>query len=153
MIVVRSGAPARLAGVLVPLIAVGLVVARLVASGLSSGPDDPASPWIVAVLTVVVGCVLGWRALSQRAELRPDVLACRNVIGSFAVDWERVESIAVLRRGPLVVFDVRVRGLRRRLRIGAATRYAGVAADAVLDMLRAHPSARTRLVSDGPSGR
>jgi hypothetical protein len=54
----------------------------------------------------------------------------------------------VLRRWGLVVVDVRVRGMRRRLRLGAATRFGGDEADLVLDVLRAHPAAGALLSDD-----
>ena len=141
VIVVRPGTPARLLSILVPVAAIALVVLRAATTGLSSGPDDPASPWIVEVVTVALGFWLGWRATRQVAELRPDELRCRNVAASYAVDWDRVESLVVLRRGPVTVLDLRVRGLRRRLRVGAATRISAEEAEAVLDMFRAHPVA------------
>ncbi|UDY36005.1 hypothetical protein [Dermatobacter hominis] len=147
VIEIRPGAPARALSVLAPVVAIGLVSWRAVRDGLGSGPDDPVPPWIVAVLTVLFGCWLGWRALTQWTELRPHDLRCRNLVTSFAVDWDRVESLVVLRRGPVTAIDVRIRSHRRRLRIGAATRFSGHAADAVLDMFRAHPEAR-RLVLD-----
>lgn len=158
--VIRLGpdAPARVVSVLAPLVAVGLVAARAARDGLVATPDDPVSPWVLAVITVGVGCWLGWRALGQRAELTPQELRCRNLVTSFAIDWERVESLVVLRRGPIVAIDVRIRSHRRRLRIGAATRFAGDSADTVLDMFRAHPEARRLLLDDvddpdsGPDG-
>jgi hypothetical protein len=148
---VRPGAPARVLAALSPVVAVALVASRAARDGLSAGPDDPVSPWLVAAATVVAGCWLGWRALTQWAELRPHDLRCRNLVTSFAVDWDRVESLAVLRRGPVVAVDVRIRSHRRRLRIGAATRFAGPDADAALDMVRAHPEARRRLLDDAPA--
>lgn len=148
LISIRPGGPARVISVAVPAVAVGLVLARAVGTGLASGPDDPASPWIVAVVTVAVGCWLGWRAPTQRAELRPTELRCRNLATSFTIGWSQVESVVVLRRGPITTVDVRVRGLRRRLRVGAATRFTGHAADAVLDMIRAHPVAGAVLAEE-----
>ncbi len=145
---IGPGAPARVVAVAAPLVAIGLVAWRAARDGLASGPDDPVSPWIIAVLTIAAGCWLGWRAQRQWAELRPHELRCRNLVTSFAVDWDRVESLVVLRRGPVVAVDIRMRGHRRRLRIGAATRFSGDAADAVLDMLRAHPDARRLLLDD-----
>jgi len=123
-----------------------LVVARALTTGLSSGPDDPASPWIVALVTVAVGCWLGWRAPRQRAELRTDELWCRNIATTFSLEWDRVESLVVSQRGPLTVIDIRARGLRRRLRVGAATRPTGDGAAVVLDMIRSHPVAGTLLL-------
>lgn len=70
--------------------------------------------------TVAVGGWLSWRALTQGLELGPDGLSCRNLVTSFEVDWDRVESLIVLRRGPLAMVDLRIRSHRRRLRVGAA---------------------------------
>ncbi len=150
MIRLGPGAPARVLAVLAPVVAVALVAARAARDGLAATPDDPVSPWLLAVLTVGLGCWLGWRALGQRAELAPGDLRCRNLVTAFAVDWDRVESLIVTRRGPIVVIDVRIRSHRRRLRIGAATRFAGDDADAVLDMVKAHPEARHLLLDDSP---
>lgn len=141
MIVLNPAAPARVVAAVAPLAAIGLVAFRALGAGLASGPDDPASPWLVAVVTIALGCWLGWRARTQRAELRPEVLRCRNLTTTFELGWERAEAVVVSRRGPITVFDVRVRGLRRRLRIGAATRLSGSGADVVIDMIRAHPVA------------
>ncbi len=148
VIEIRPGAPARALSVAAPVVAIGLVAWRAARDGLASGPDDPASPWIIAIVTIVFGCWLGWRALRQWTELRPHDLRCRNLVTSFAVDWDRVESLVVLRRGPVTAVDVRIRGHRRRLRVGAATRFGGHSADAVLDMFRAHPEARRLLLDD-----
>lgn len=148
VIVVRAAAPARVLAVLVPVAAIALVAARAAGTGLSAGPDDPASPWIVAVATIALGCWLGWRSPSQRAELLPSELRCRNLTSSYAVDWDHVSSLAVVRRGPLVLLEIRVSGHRRRLRIGAATRFAGDSAEVVLDVVRAHPSAGRLLLDD-----
>ncbi len=105
MIRLGPGAPARVLAVLAPVVAVALVAARAARDGLAATPDDPVSPWLLAVLTVGLGCWLGWRALGQRAELAPGDLRCRNLVTAFAVDWDRVESLIVTRRGPIVVID------------------------------------------------
>lgn len=148
----RAGVPAKVFSVLAPAAAAGLVVARAASDGLSAGPDDPVSPWIVAIVTLGFGFWLGWRAPTQWARLRPDVLRCRNLVTHLTVDWDRVESLVVVRRGPLTMIEVRVRGHRRRIRIGAATRFSGESADAVIDMVRAHPVALSLLLDDGGSG-
>ncbi len=146
VIAVVPGLPARVAAVAAPIIAVVLVAWRAMQDGLRSAPDDPVSPWVIALLTIAAGAWLGWRALTQWTELRRNELCCRNLVSRFAVDWDRVESLVVARRGPIVAIDVRIRGHRRRLRLGAATRFSGDAADAVLDMFRAHPDARRLLL-------
>lgn len=146
VIAIAPGAPARATAVGAPIVAVSLVAWRAMHDGLRAAPDDPVSPWVIAVLTVVVGAWLGWRALTQWTELRRTELCCRNLVSRFAIDWDRVESLVVLRRGPIVAVDVRIHGYRRRLRLGAATRFGGDGADAVLDMFRAHPEARRLLL-------
>lgn len=145
-IVIPAGPPARVLSLLIPVVAAALVAFRALREGLHSGPDDPVSPWIVAVLTLAVGVWLGRRATTQRAELGSEGLTCRNLVTSFGVDWDRVDSLVVSRRGPLVIVDLRVRSHRRRLRVGAATRFSDESAEAVLDQFRAHPAARARLL-------
>jgi hypothetical protein len=148
-IILHPGPPSWVVTVVAPVVAIGLVAARAATSGLSATSDDPVSPWIIAVLTIVVGVWLSYRSTSQRAELRDTGLVCRNLMTTFDVDWDRVEDLEVVRRGPLVVVEIRVRSLRRRLRLGAASRFAGDGADVVLDMIRAHPVAGALLVDDG----
>jgi hypothetical protein len=143
------GPPARVVAVLAPLAALALVVGRALSSGLSATSDDPVSPWIVAVVTVAVGFALAYRALTQSTELGVDVLRCRNLLTTFDVDWDRVEDLEVVRRGPFVMVEVRIRSLRRRHRLGAATRFVGDGADVVLDVLRAHPRSAAVLVEEG----
>lgn len=145
-IVLRPGPPAWATAVLAPVVAVALVAYRTVGSGLARTADDPVPPWILAVLTVAVGCALAWRSLTQRAALGPDALHSRNLTTSFSVDWDRIDHLDVLRRWGLVVIDVRIRGMRRRLRLGAATRFGGDESELVLDVLRAHPAAAALLV-------
>lgn len=140
------GPPAWAAAVAAPVAAVALVAFRLWTSGLRSGPDDPVPPVALAVFTVALALVLSWRALTQRAVLDDERLVCRNLAVSFEVGWDRVEELLVVRRPGVVVVELRVRHLRRRHRIGAATRFAGPEAEAVLDVLRAHPATRERLV-------
>jgi hypothetical protein len=146
--VVRPGPPAWLLAVLVPVAAVVVVLWR----GLERGPGEPAPPWVVAVLTVVLALGVAWRAVTQFVALGPDRLTCRNVLVSFEVPWERVEALDVERKAGVVLVAVRVQHLRRTHRLGAATRFAGHEAEAVLDRLRAHPVARRLLVED-PDGR
>jgi hypothetical protein len=150
VITLRPGPPAWFVTVVAPVVAIGLVGARAASSGLSATSDDPVSPWIIAVLTIVVGVWLSYRSTTQRAELRDAGLVCRNLMTTFDVDWDRVDELEVVRRGPLVIVEIRVRSLRRRLRLGAATRFSGDDAEAVLDMIRAHPAAGALLVEDQP---
>lgn len=144
------GPPAWAAAVAAPVVALALVAFRLWTSGLRSGPDDPVPPTLLAVFTVGLALVLSWRALTQRAVLDDAGLACRNLVVSFEVDWDRVEELAVVRRPGVVLVEIRILHLRRRHRLGAATRFPGPEAEAVLDVLRAHPAARERLVEPAP---
>lgn len=148
--VIHPGPPSWVVTVVAPVVAIGLVAARAAASGLSATSDDPVSPWIIAVLTIVGAVWLSWRSTVQRAELNEVGLVCRNLVTTFHVDWDRVEELEVVRRGPLVMVEIRVRSLRRRLRLGAATRFAGDGSDVVLDVIRAHPAAGPLLVDDRP---
>jgi hypothetical protein len=138
---ITPGVPAWLLALAAPAGAIGLIWYRAAGSGLSAGPDDPIPPVIVAIVTVVVALVVSWRSLSQRARLSPTSLVCRNVLVTYDVPWEAVEALDVVHRPGLVVIDVRIRGLRRRHRLGAATRAPGGDADAVLDLVSAHPVA------------
>ncbi len=140
------GPPAWAAAVAAPVGALALVSFRLWTSGLASGPEDPVPPAVLAVVTMVLALVLSWRALTQRAVLDDRGLACRNLMVGFEVDWDRVEELVVVRRPGVVIVELRVRNLRRRHRVGAATRFAGPEAEAALDVLRAHPGARSLLV-------
>ena len=146
----RPGPPAWAMAAAIPTLAVGLVVYRAATSGLAATADDPVPPWVLAVLTVLVGCGLAWRAVTQRADLAEGGLVCRNLVTTFHVGWDRLDRLEVVRRPGLVVVDVHVHGLRRRHRVGAATRFPGDESDAVLDVVRAHPRAGALLVDDEP---
>src|SRR4029077_13401191 len=137
--------PAFLAALAAPVVAVALIASRAASSGLSAGPDDPIPPMVVAVVTIVVALILSWRCLTQRASLDIDVLRCRNALVSFEVPWEQVDRLDIVHRLGIVLIDVRILRLRRRHRIGAATRLTGAEAEAMLDMLRAHPVAGSLL--------
>ena len=142
---ISPGPPAFLAALAAPVVAVALIASRAASSGLSSGPDDPIPPLVVAGITIVVALVLSWRCLTQRASLDIDVLRCRNALVNFEIPWEQVERLDIVHRLGIVVIDVRILRFRRRHRIGAATRLAGAEAEAMLDMLRAHPVAASLL--------
>jgi hypothetical protein len=147
---VVPGTPALVLAAVTPTGGVALVVLRATTSGLATTPDDPVPPWVVAVATVLAALAIAWRALTQRAELRDDRLVCRNTLSTFEVPWDRVDRLTRRTRAGLVTVDVEVSGLRRRLRLGAATRFAGEGADAVADVLRAHPVAGALLDDAGP---
>ena len=138
---IGPGPPGYALAVAAPVVAIALVAYRASTSGLWSGPDDPVPPLLIAVITIGVGLAIGWRSLTQRARLGWDHLRCRNALVTFEVAWDDIERLDVVHRPWVVIVEVRIRGLRRRHRIGAATRLVGHEADAVLDMLRAHPVA------------
>jgi len=141
----HGGPPAWALAAAVPLVAIGLIWFRTSQSGLSSGPDDPVPPVLVAGLTVLAAVALAWRSLTQSAVLDRHGLHCRNLSVSFHVEWDRVERLDVVHRAGLQFVEVRVQGLRRRHRLGAATRFHGEEAEAVLDALRADPHAAVLL--------
>jgi hypothetical protein len=141
VVTLSAGPPAWVLAVLLPIAAIGLIWFRSSDSGLESTPSDPVPPVFMAVLTLVAVAVLAWRCVTQRAALDEDGLHCRNLTMSYHLEWERIERLQLLRRGGLQIVEVRVRGLRRHNRLGAATRFFGEEAEVVLDSLRAHPQA------------
>jgi len=147
-VVLRAGAPGRLLAVISPLAAIALVSFRFATEGLADGDGDPVPPAVLAVVTVGVGVVLGWRAATQRATFDPVGVRCRNLVVGFSVDWDLIEEVVVHRRGGLQVLDLRFGHLRRRLRVGAATRFVGAEAASVLEHLGRLPSAADRLQVD-----
>ena len=147
-VTIHGGPPSVVLAAALPLAAIVLIWRGATTSGLSATEADLVSPWLIAVLTLVVGVVLGWRALTQRAELSDAGLRCRNLTTSFAIPWDRVERIDVVHRLGLVVLDVHLTGVRRRHRIGAATRFAGEEAVVVQDLVAAHPDASSKLDTD-----
>ncbi|MHB1139776.1 MAG: hypothetical protein ACYC2O_12530 [Microthrixaceae bacterium] len=146
-VVLHAGPPAWVLAAVLPLGAIGLIWFRTSQSGLSAGPDDPVPPIVVAGLTLVAALVLAWRALTQRAVLDGSGLRSRNLTVTYRLEWEKVERLDVVERPGLQIIEVRMRGMRRRHRIGAATRFSGDEAHTVLDALRAHHIAR-ELVRD-----
>ena len=146
----RANRPAQLLAVLAPVLAVALVAFGGVSGGLSGADSEPVAPWVVAVCTVLGASLLSWRALRQVAEVGPEGVASRNVAGSFRASWNQVEEIRVLHRGPLVLVELRLSGLQRWSRLGAATRFAGHDADEVVATLSAQPEVAARLVTPWP---
>lgn len=149
-VTIHGGPPSVVLAALAPLVAIVLIWRGVTTGGMSSTEHDLVSPWIIAVLTLVVGVLLGWRALTQHAELGVEGLRCRNLTTSFTIPWDRVDRIEIVHRLGLVVFDVHLSGVRRRHRIGAATRFAGEEAVVVRDLVAAHPDAASRLEPDAP---
>ncbi|MEI7887134.1 MAG: hypothetical protein WCJ04_07060, partial [Actinomycetes bacterium] len=125
VVTLSAGPPAWALAAVMPLAALGLIWFRSSDSGLSSTPSDPVSPLVMAVVTLVAVAVLAWRSVTQRAALDEDGLHCRNLTMSFHVEWERIERLELVHRGGLQMVEVRVRGLRRHNRLGAATRFSG----------------------------
>jgi len=149
-VVIVPGPPAWVLAAVLPLGAIGLIWYRTAQSGLSSGPEDPAPPMLIAALTLVATAVLAWRAFTQRAELDEHGLHVRNLSVTFHLAWEQVERLEVVHRPGLQIIEIRMVGVRRRHRLGAATRFVGEEAHVVLDAVRAHPIARTLLVDHRP---
>jgi hypothetical protein len=141
----HAGPPAWALAAVLPLGALALVWFRTAQSGLGSTPDDPVPPVFVAVLTLVIVVVLAWRALTQRAVLDDAGLHSRNLTVTYHLDWDKIERLDVVERPGLQIIEVRMRGMRRRHRLGAATRFGGDEAHAVLDAVRAHHIARELL--------
>ncbi len=149
VLVLRGGLPSWLAAVAAPVVALALLGQRLAVDGLRQQEGEPASPWVVAALTVVLAGFVTWRALTQRAEVHPDRVRCRNLLVTFEVAWADVERLEVVRRLGLVVVEVHVRNLRRRHRLGAATRFSGPESDELLGLLGSVPAAGALLAAAG----
>ena len=105
--------------------------------------------WIAA-FTLVGSVLLAWRAVSQTASLDDDGLVLRNLSSTARVHWSAIDGLRVQRRLGVQTVDVQLRGSRRTLRIGAATRFEGPAAAAVLAALERHPDAAALLDDDPP---
>jgi hypothetical protein len=137
----RPGPPAWALAVLAPLVAAALLLYRAAGPGFARTADDPVSPWWVVGPTLVLAVWVSWRAVTQSATLDDEALRCRNLSSTFEVGWPDVEELEVVRRPGLVLVEIRFRTVRRSHRLGAATRFAGEEAEAVLDVIRAHPVA------------
>ena len=148
--VLHPGPPAWVLAAVLPLGAIALIWFRTSRSGLSSGPDDPAPPILIAAITLIAVLVLAWRSLTQRAELDDVGLTSRNLSVTFHLEWQRIERLDVVHRPGLVIIEIRMTGVRRRHRLGAATRFPGDESRAVLDALRAHPVASALLEDTRP---
>jgi hypothetical protein len=142
-------APARVLAAAIPLAALLLVSIGAARGAMDPGADSPLSPWIVALATLAGAILLSWRALTQTAVLGDDGLVSRNLTSTVRANWSTVEELRCVPRPGLVTVEIHLRGTRRRLQLGAATRWAGHDADAVAAMLAAHPRAGALLVRDG----
>lgn len=147
---IDAGLPARLTAAAIPLVAVVLVASAAARGAMTTGPDSPVSPWIVAVLTLAGAVLLSWRASRQVAVLDDDGLWCRNLGSTLRLDWSMVQELRQVRRPGVVAVELHLVGSRRRVRLGAATRPAGAAADEVAAALAAHPRAGALWVPDDP---
>jgi hypothetical protein len=149
-LLVRPHLPGRLVAVLGPVLACTLVLLAARRGGLEQGDGDPVAPLLIALATVLGAFVLSWRALAQYAVFGTEGLEVRNVAGSVRARWSDVEEVRIEQRGPLVLVDLRLRGLRRWTRIGAATRVAGPASERLRAELSDHPAVSALLVTPWP---
>lgn len=141
VLVLRGGLPSWLVAAAAPVVALALLGQRLATDGMRQQEGEPASPWLVAVLTLVLAVFVTWRALTQRAEVHRERVRCQNLLVTFEVDWADVERLEVVRRLGLVVVEVHVRNLRRHHRLGAATRFVGPESDELIGLLGSVPAA------------
>lgn len=148
--VIEAGLPARVLGALLPLAGVVVVLVGAARGGLVASAEDPVPPAAVAALSVLGCIVLGYRALSQRVVLGEHSLRSRNVLVSYGVEWQRVEALVVVHRPGLWTVELDVADLRRRQRLGAASRFDEQSFAEVLEALRSHPSAAGVLVETQP---
>ncbi len=142
------GAPARVLGAAIPLAAVLLVSVGAARGAMSTGPDSPLSPWLVAVGTLAGAIVLSWRALTQTAVLDDEGLVSRNLTSTVRLHWSTIDELRCVHRPGVVVVEIHLRGSRRRLQLGAATRWSGHEADEVAAALAGHPRAGALLDRD-----
>lgn len=149
-LVIDAGAPARATAVAIVAGALVLVGSALTRGGTAAGPDSPISPLWIAGFTLVLAGVLAWRAWTQVAVLDSEGLCSRNLSSTVRLPWSSVEELAVLRGTGVRSIEVRVRGLRRSVRLGAATRLTGEQSEHVQALLSAHPCAGALLRVDEP---
>ena len=141
VLTLQPAAPARAVAVAAPAAALVLISVAATRGGMERTDADPVSPWVVAAITLLGALWLGWRAVTQSAVLDRDGLTSRNVAGTLRVGWSDVEELRVVARGGVSVVEVRVAGVRRWARIGAATRLAGEGADEVRRAIERHGTA------------
>lgn len=151
VLVLRGGLPSWLMAGAAPVVALALLGQRLAADGFRRQQGEPASPWLVAAVTVALAVFVTWRALTQRAEVHRDRVRCQNLLVTFEVDWADIERLEVVHRLGLAVVEIHVRNLRRRHRLGAATRCAGPESEELLGLLGSVPAAGVLLDRDGHS--
>ena len=106
VLVLRGGLPSWVLAGVAPVAALALLGQRLATDGLRQQEGEPASPWLVAVVTLLLAAFVTWRALTQRAEVHRDRVRCQNLLVTFEVDWADVERLEVVRRLGLVVVEL-----------------------------------------------
>jgi hypothetical protein len=141
VLTLQPAAPAWAVAVAAPVAALVLISVAATRGGMERTDADPVSPWVVAAVTLLGALWLGWRAVTQSAVLDRDGLTSRNVAGTLRVGWPDVEELRVVARGGVSVVEVRIVGVRRWARIGAATRLAGEGADEVRRAIERHGAA------------
>lgn len=135
---IEPAGPARAVAVVLPVVAVALVAIGWLRGGMERGVDDPVPPWVVALVTVSVGLVLAWRALTQTVVMTGEGMVIRNVISTSRVHWSVVEELRPVSRPGLTTVELHLRGTRRRSHLGAATRWGEAGAAEVLGVLASH---------------
>jgi hypothetical protein len=147
---IAPGAPARVLAAVIPLGAVALVAVGSARGAMERTADDPLPPWVIAVATIAGALVLSWRSVSQRATIDEDGIVSRNLTSTVRLPWPTVEELRCVHRPGLVIVEIHLRGTRRRLRLGPATRWSGPDADEMVGMLAAHPQAGAFVALDEP---
>ncbi len=147
---ILPGAPARILAGAAPVLAIAMMVLAARRGGFDQGPEDPVPPWSIAAVTLLGAFVLSWRALTQHAELDATGLRSRNLLSAVVLDWEQVVELRTVRRPGLVAVEIVIAGVRRRSRLGAATRLDDRTAAQVLELMDRSPEARARLVQAEP---
>lgn len=138
-IYIHAGAPARLTAFAAIVVAVGLVGSAAARGGLS-GEGELVSPWIIAALTFAGAGWIAWRALTQLVVIDLDGATVRNISSTFRLEWHQIDSVAQRSRLGITDVELRASGLRRRLTLGAATRFTGDEADDIGALLVGHPA-------------
>lgn len=138
---IKPGGPARALASALPLGAVALVIVGASRGGFVVTPDDPLAPAFVAVLAIAGSLLLAWRAVTQIVVIDDDGIVARNVTATIRMHWTTIEELRQVSRPGAVMIDAHLRGSRRRLHLGAATRWNEEQAARVLGAIRAHPVA------------
>lgn len=121
------------------MVVVGALRNGLGRSVLEEGVHDPVPPWGVAVLTVLGAAFLAWRVLTQEVVISSAGLVVRNMSSTVRLHWSTIEELRRVDRPGLSVIEVHLRGTRRKLHMGAATRWNDDSADEVAGLIASHP--------------